>query len=194
MPHSTTVPIDTESTALISLIGLLDNAAAIASRAVAAGDPVRLRHSLALLRAELNQPIWRAKPPRQFTAAHARALFLLADTRGATDTQLFRRWQAKAARPADVAWPFISAAGLRSRRAELADWGLVEWSGGYGRTLSNRPSKVWVSTTEVLASRTPIPAALLPVRRVLDTLIAEAGTDVVLLSALRQIQHHVQAI
>lgn len=76
------------------------------------------------------------------SAAHARVIYLLADRSGATDEQLFRAWQVRVARKLDP-WPFISEAGLRSRRAELTRWGLVEASSELGTTRVGRPSHRW---------------------------------------------------
>lgn len=89
---------------------------------------------------------------RRFLPAHAYLAVLLAETRGATHTRLERLWAVKSARSDDSAWPFISGSGLRTRVSELVRWGIVEWSGAYGHTIANRPSKIWQLTNLAMRS------------------------------------------
>lgn len=128
---------------------------------------------------------------RSFTAAHARALFLLSDksTEGLTDIQLYRRYQTKVAR-SRWSWPYISESGLRSRRAELVAWGMVEHTGSWGTTPNNRRCRVWA------ASSSPAHPLLVPepepgLADVLRDLLAEAGVDLVLASTLARLSREV---
>lgn len=128
---------------------------------------------------------------RGFVHAHLRVVYLLAESQGSTHTQLARRWQTKAARPPGRAWPFISDSGLRTRVSELVRWGLVEWSGGMGRTLNNRPSKIWqlVSEPARLAGIDdglvqPIASVEPGSRDVYLSLVEEAGGDLAIRSSL----------
>jgi hypothetical protein len=126
---------------------------------------------------------------RGFLHAHLRIVYLLAESQGSTHTQLARRWQTKAARPGPIAWPFISDSGLRTRVSELVRWGLVEHSGGWGRTLNNRPSKIWQLVSEparlALGDHVaPIASVERGSRDVYLALVGEAGTDVILRSCL----------
>lgn len=125
-----------------------------------------------------------------FGAAHLRLVYLLAETSAATDTQLVRRWASHVAVREGKPWPPISESGLRSRRAELASWGLVEWSGAWGQSRSGRPSRIWQNVSlerELLTGEgwAPVPGFEPKALTVLEELIDTAGTDVVLVSALR---------
>lgn len=127
-----------------------------------------------------------------FSESHLRVAYLLADAMGATDTQLERRWAARAARTA-APWPLISPAGIRSRRAELVAWGLVEWSGVTGRTLANRPTKSWQwisADNEANPGRVPIPPLSPDALAALPLLEAEAGTNVVLGGFLADVRRY----
>lgn len=122
--------------------------------ALAETDPALLRAELAQVAAvaqswmlDLDRRTGALAASRpQISPAHLRVAFLLAESEGATDTRLLGLYQRKVARSGSLAWPLISESGLRSRRAELVDWGLAEWTGEYGRTAANRPSKVWALT------------------------------------------------
>lgn len=131
---------------------------------------------------------------RRFLPAHAYLAFLLSETAGATHTRLERLWAAKSARAGALAWPFISGSGLRTRVSELVRWGIVEWSGEWGRTVANRPAKVWrladdASRLEAIAdgSIEPIPGYEPGVRDVFLQLREQAGTDVVTIAALEAV-------
>lgn len=128
-------------------------------------------------------------PDRGFLHAHLRLAFLLAESQGSTHTQLARRWQVKASRPGAIAWPFISDSGLRTRVSEMVNWGLVEWSGGMGRTMNNRPSKIWQLVSEPSRlehgdQTAPITSVEPGSRDVYLALVDEAGTDVITRSSL----------
>lgn len=123
----------------------------------------------------------RREPFRRFLPAHAYVVFLLSETAGATHTRLERLWVQKSARAGALAWPFVSSSGLRTRVAELVAWGLVEWSGDLGRTVANRPSKVWRLTGSPV---TQIPGYEPSVYDVLRRLREEAGSDLVTVAAL----------
>lgn len=124
---------------------------------------------------------------RRFVPAHAFIVFLLSETAGATSTRLERLWAAKVARSGDLAWPFISGSGLRTRLSELARWGFVEWSGEWGRTVANRPAKVWRLTSaetrrQAIADGTAIAADVSDrpaVSQAFTRLMREAGDDIV---------------
>lgn len=81
-----------------------------------------------------------ARSVRGQTETHARILEVLDAGPPATDEQIASRYQAAAAMQG---WPPVSPSGLRSRRAELVDMGLVEDSGLRGRTASGRACTVW---------------------------------------------------
>lgn len=123
----------------------------------------------------------RREPFRRFLPAHAYVVFLLSETAGATHTRLERLWAQKSARAGALAWPFVSGSGLRTRVAELVAWGLVEWSGDMGRTVANRPSKVWRLTG---SDATQIPGFEPGAYDVLRALRDEAGPDLVTVAAL----------
>lgn len=159
--------------------------------ALAESDPALLRAELLQVAAVAQQwasaidrrspaPVQR-EPFRRFLPAHAYVVFLLSETAGATHTRLERLWAQKTARAGDLAWPFVSGSGLRTRVAELVAWGLVEWSGDLGRTVSNRPSKVWRLTG---AAETQIPGFEPGVYDVLRRLRKEAGSDLVTVTAI----------
>lgn len=120
-------------------------------------------------------------PIRQFTAAHLRIVFLLAESQGSTHTRLRRAWDAKSARPGTLAWPWISDSGIRTRTAELKAWGLVEWSGAYGETPAGRRSQIWqllgINPTALGRIPEPIPGYEPHIRQALDDLMTEAGAD-----------------
>lgn len=121
---------------------------------------------------------------RRFLPAHAYVVFLLSETAGTTHTRLERLWARKTARAGALAWPFVSGSGLRTRVAELVEWGLVEWSGEMGRTVANRPSKVWRLTGSLV---TQIPGFEPSVYDVLRRLRAEAGSDLVTVAAIEAV-------
>lgn len=166
--------------------------------ALAEVDPVNLRAALVQVSA-LSQAwisalddrmgtAYRSYPDRSFSAAHARVLFLLAAHQGATDAQLSRRWAAKATRAGALAWPFISEAGLRSRRAELVRWGLVVSAGRDARTMSNKPTQTWqpaVAEPRAGDGFEPVPPATPEARAAFEALLDEAGDDVVIRVTLR---------
>lgn len=131
------------------------------------------------LRITLRSP--RSRRIRRFLPAHAYVVFLLSETAGATHTRLERLWAQKSARAGALAWPFVSGSGLRTRVAELVAWGLVEWSGDMGRTVANRPSKVWRLTG---SDATQIPGFEPGAYDVLRALRDEAGPDLVTVAAL----------
>lgn len=117
------------------------------------------------------------------TPAHLRVLVLLSEARGdgVTDTQLARRWAVKVSRPSS-SWPLISDAGIRSRRAELVAWRIAEEVPGIrGRTLTNRPTRLWRLSDGSAAQLPPLDART---RQALADLLDEAGTDVVTRAAL----------
>lgn len=128
------------------------------------------------------------------TGSHARLVALIASRSprgGATDEQLFRLWQTRTVRATDP-WPFIAAAGLRSRRAELVRWGLVEpVSGAWGLTQAGRRARLW--TPVDLAQRpadgslVPIPPATREARVALRSLLDEFHDDLVVVNALRDL-------
>lgn len=118
---------------------------------------------------------------RRFLPAHAYVVFLLSETAGATHTRLERLWAQKSARTGELAWPFASSSGLRTRVSELVAWGLVEWSGDMGRTVANRPTKVWRLTG---SDATQVPGYEPGVYFVLRKLRAEAGSDLVTVAAI----------
>lgn len=165
--------------------------------ALAESDPSKLRAELVQVAAVAQKWIRVLEPSSadaarkvvQVSPAHLRILFLLAENnRNATDTRLTRLYAAKVARSGSLAWPFISDAGIRSRRAELVRWGLVEWAtGDWERTLSNRPTKVWRvgPGNQDFRLFEPIPPwsgdTLDTFRRLLD----EAGSDLVVAAVLR---------
>lgn len=124
-----------------------------------------------------------SEPARAVKASHLRVLLLIAEARavGLTDTQLGRRWAVKVARPS-ASWPLISDAGIRSRRAELVGWGLVEEVPEVrGRTRTNRPTRLWRLTDgNALVSAAWDEETL----EVYQELLDEAGNDVVTRSAL----------
>lgn len=129
------------------------------------------------------------KPPpaRSFTAAHLRVLFVLASLGSATDTQLSRRWAPHVARRSSDAWPTISDSGIRSRRAELVKWGLVEWSGAWGKTLNGGPSKIWQPVSLERRGREgfePVPGFDQHALDVAAELIEQAGDDLAIISTL----------
>jgi hypothetical protein len=131
------------------------------------------------------------RPPavHQFTAAHLRVVFLLAESQGSTHTRLRRAWDAKSARSGPLAWPWISDSGIRTRTSELKAWGLVEWSGAYGETPAGRPSQIWQLTGTDPASvgrvAEPVPGFdRVPVREALAALRDEAGTDLTIRTQL----------
>lgn len=162
--------------------------------ALAESDPARLRTEL--LQVAAVTQAWaaaidrrspqtaRREPFRRFLPAHAYAVFLLSETAGATHTRLERLWAQKTARAGALAWPFVSGSGLRTRVAELVAWGLVEWSGDMGRTVSNRPSKVW---RLVWTGATQIPGFEPTVPDVLRRLHSEAGSDIVTVAAIESV-------
>lgn len=127
-------------------------------------------------------------PIRQFTAAHLRLVFLLAESQGSTHTRLRRAWDAKSARSGPLAWPWISDSGLRTRTAELKSWGLVEWSGAYGETPAGRRSRIWqltgVDPAKVGRDAGPIPGLEPRIDQPLADLIGEAGTDLTIRTQL----------
>lgn len=118
---------------------------------------------------------------RRFLPAHAYVVFLLSETAGATHTRLERLWAQKSARAGALAWPFASSSGLRTRVSELVSWGLVEWSGEMGRTVANRPTKVWRLTG---SDATQVPGYEPGVYFVLRKLRAEAGSDLVTVATI----------
>lgn len=162
--------------------------------ALAESDPARLRAELLQVAAVAQQwagAIDRRSPQpapqeriRRFLPAHAYVVFLLSETAGATHTRLERLWAQKTARSGDLAWPFISGSGLRTRVAELVAWGLVEWSGDMGRTVANRPSKVWRLQW---TGATHVPGYEPTVPDVLRRLHREAGPDVVTVAAIEAV-------
>lgn len=106
------------------------------------------------------EPIPAKRPPvRQFTPAHLRIVYLLAESQGSTHTRLRRAWDAKSARAGALAWPWISDSGLRTRVAELVSWGLVEHGGAWGETPAGRPSRIWQLTgvNPAVAGREALP-------------------------------------
>lgn len=125
---------------------------------------------------------------QSFTAAHLRILYVLGELGSATDTQLARRWAPHVARRSSDAWPTISDSGIRSRRAELVRWGLVEKTGAWGKTLNGGPSRIWqpVSLERDVVDADPVPGFDQHALDVLSLLIDEAGTDLSILSVL----HH----
>lgn len=125
----------------------------------------------------------RRVPIARFTPAHLRIFYALAMA-DRTDTQLFRAYQIRVARPVRP-WPFISEAGLRTRRAELVRWGFVEHTGDYGRTKANRPTKVWWAKQDVLLT-TP-PATHPDCRAAIAELNADAGEDLVSIQLLQDL-------
>lgn len=130
------------------------------------------------------------RPARAITPAHLRLVYLLALSGGATDTQLLRHYEVKVARSSAAQWPFISGSGLRSRRAELVAWGLVEWSGAWGRTIANRPSRIWQLVTTphaLLEGAAPVPAFDRETRLAHLALLEEAGSELVIRSALQHV-------
>lgn len=124
---------------------------------------------------------------RHFGPAHARIVFLLSQTSGATFTRLERLWAAKAARAGDLAWPFISSSGLRTRVSELKRWGVVEWSGDWGSTVSNRRSRVWRLADLTAGAATQIPGYEPETRDALAALRAEAGSDLYTIAHLESV-------
>jgi hypothetical protein len=173
---------------------LLDRAIAILADSTPSQSKADLAESLAALAAEWlleQQAILHAE--RTFTAAHLRIVYLLAETSAATDTQLVRRWASHIAPRAGLGWPPISESGLRSRRAELHEWGLVEWSGAWGQTRNGRPSRIWQNVSlerELLAGQglAPVPGFEPTALTALAALLEEAGADVVIAAALRHAQ------
>jgi hypothetical protein len=57
-----------------------------------------------------------------------------------TDEQLFHKFEGHAH---EELHPFASPQSVRSRRAELMDAGIIEWSGEYGLTRFGRKCRVW---------------------------------------------------
>lgn len=81
-----------------------------------------------------------ARSVRNQTDTHERILDLLERFGDATDEELVIYWR----QMRDLAdWPAISPSGLRSRRAELVDLGLVVDTGRRGKTASGRSCIVW---------------------------------------------------
>lgn len=124
-----------------------------------------------------------AAPARRVLPANLRVLVLLAEARGEglTDTQLARRWAVKVARPRN-SWPPISDSGLRTRRSELVHWGLAEEvPGSRGRTLANRPTRLWRLADP---SDAGVPVFELEAIDAYEQLYLEADVDVVTQAAL----------
>lgn len=162
--------------------------------ALAEENPLRLRAELIQVAAVAEQwveAIDRRHPPvtrgRRFGPVHARIVFLLSETSGATFTRLERLWAAKAARTGDLAWPFVSSSGLRTRVSELKAWGLVEWSGDWGTTVSNRPSRVWRLANLSAASVTQVPGYDREAPVALAALREEAGSDLYTFAVLESV-------
>lgn len=81
-----------------------------------------------------------AKSVRNQTETHDRVLELLETFGDATDEDLFTYWR----QMRDLHdWPAISPSGLRSRRSELVELGLVVDTGRRGTTASGRACIIW---------------------------------------------------
>lgn len=124
----------------------------------------------------------RSPKRRQFTGAHLRVVYLLAESQGSTHTRLRRSWDAKSARVGALAWPWISDSGLRTRVSELKSWGLVERSGAWGETVSGRRSAIWQLTGVVPAAvgrdADPVPGVARGTLSILHELVSEGDVDV----------------
>lgn len=136
----------------------------------------------------------RNRVPHRFLPAHLRVVVLLCESQGSTHTRLERAWAAKAARTGADAWPMIAASGLRTRVSELVRWGIVEPAGTHGRTVSNRPARVWQLATDktrraAIAAGTarPVHAIAPETRDALAALLDEAGADIVTRAALESV-------
>lgn len=127
-------------------------------------------------------------PVRQFTHAHLRVVYLLAESAGSTHHQLRRLWDAKASRPGDLAWPWISDSGVRTRTAELKAWGLVEDTGARGRTPAGGQSAIWTLVTRdpdaLGRDHQAIPGVDAGAREAYLGLLDEAGDNLVIRSSL----------
>jgi hypothetical protein len=168
--------------------------------ALAEGDPEALAVELVQASAVLQQwvgAIFRRDPElasrltgaarRQFTGAHLRIVYLLAESGGATHTRLSRVWAAKASRK-EHPWPWLSDSGIRTRTSELVAWGLVEDTGGKGESRFGRPSAIWtlVGVDPVALGRVvdEVPGVAEDLRDVMEALLVEADTDSVTRSHL----------
>jgi hypothetical protein len=78
---------------------------------------------------------------RNVTATHDRILEVLRDLRLASDEEIAARYRSLAL---ERGWSAASPSGLRSRRAELVERGLVADSGRSGRTSSGRRTTLWI--------------------------------------------------
>ena len=79
---------------------------------------------------------------RNMTQTHERLLSLIKTGGDTTDEELYRRWQ-QVREDLDAGWPPISTSGLRTRRKELVEMGLVVDSGRRGRTATGRACVIW---------------------------------------------------
>lgn len=75
---------------------------------------------------------------RRITETHSRLLALLAEQGPMTDEEISAAWAGSGLPPA-------SPSGLRSRRAELVDRGLIVDSGSTRTTASGRRTIVWIA-------------------------------------------------
>lgn len=153
-----------------------------------------LRHWGRLAADAVAPPKRRIRAPHRFLPAHLRVVVLLCESQGSTHTRLERAWAAKAARTGADAWPMVAASGLRTRVSELVRWGIVEPAGTHGRTVSNRPARVWQLTTDktrraaIAAGTARHVEAIAPdTRDALAALLDQAGADIVTRAALESV-------
>lgn len=79
----------------------------------------------------------------KITETHQRILVMLGNhPGGATDEELLEEWAGNTG-SRYVAWPKITASGLRTRRKELVDMGKVVDSGHKGTTAAGRACVIW---------------------------------------------------
>lgn len=171
--------------------------------ALAEEGPRELRHELVQARAVIAQ--WIADLDRQlgdapaddrrrFSAAHVRVYVVIAGHQDNTDSQLHRRYQALALQRD---WPMLSASGIRSRRAELVRWGLVEKADRVGQTENGRKASTWsvrpLEQIDYAAAQQLLPAVdWEPVKAALAAATVYAGEDVIATSHLAVLRRYVE--
>jgi hypothetical protein len=94
----------------------------------------------------------------RINANHIRVLELLAELRDASDSQIVRRWAAYATRRKEP-WAVVSDSTIRSCRADLVRWGLIERAPGLGKTRYAQPTRLWALAA---SSALPLPVSLAP--------------------------------
>jgi hypothetical protein len=86
---------------------------------------------------------------------HVYVLALLAKHPAASDSSLTRKWAARAARGTHP-WPFVSDSTIRSCRADLVRWGVLQRAEAIATTRYNRATSTW----ELAPSKRPIPVRI----------------------------------